>query len=128
MSNPTSNEPCMAALIGAYDWARTPLGAIEGWPQSLQTAVDIMLGSGHAMQLAWGPQRTVLYNDAYAPMLGDRHPGALGLPFREAWPEIWNDIEPLVARVFCGETVRFEQMPLIMTRHGYPEDTWWNFS
>jgi hypothetical protein len=55
---------------------------LESWPQSLQTAVDIMLASGHAMQLAWGPERTVLYNDAYAPMLGDRHPRALGLPFR----------------------------------------------
>lgn len=118
----------MAELIADYDWASTPLGAIESWPQSLKTAVDIMLGSGHAMQLAWGPERTVLYNDAYAPMLGGRHPAALGMPFRQAWPEIWEEIEPLVARVFAGETVRFENLPLVMTRKGYPEDTWWNFS
>lgn len=123
-----SGFPGMAELIASFDWTSTPLDAIASWPQSLRTAVDIMLGSGHAMQLAWGPQRTVLYNDAYAPMLGNRHPGALGLPFREAWPDIWEEIEPLVERVFAGETVRYEDMPLVMTRHGYPEDTWWNFS
>lgn len=118
----------MAARVGAFDWSATPLGPMADWPQSLRTAVDIMLGSGHAMQLAWGPQRTILYNDAYAPMLGKHHPNALGLPFAEAWPDIWDQIEPLVARVFAGETQRFEDMPLVMERHGYPEDTWWNFS
>ncbi|MCC6913401.1 MAG: PAS domain-containing protein [Rhodospirillaceae bacterium] len=118
----------MGARIRAFDWSRTPLGPVAHWPQSLRTSVDLMLGSGHAMQIAWGPERTILYNDAYVPMLGARHPDALGLPFREAWPDIWGEIEPLVAQVFAGRTVRFEDMPLLMTRHGYPEETWWNFS
>ncbi|NML43294.1 PAS domain-containing protein [Ramlibacter sp. G-1-2-2] len=118
----------MARRIRAHDWAATPLGPIAAWPQSLKTAVDLMLASGHAMQLAWGPERIVLYNDAYAPMLGSRHPHALGIPFREAWPDVWDEIEPLVRQVFAGETVRFDDMPLVMTRRGYPEDTWWNFS
>lgn len=122
------DAPRMADLIAGFDWGTTPLGPMADWPQSLRTAVDILLGSGHAMQLAWGPARTVIYNDAYAPMLGARHPAALGLPFRDAWPDIWEDIAPLVARVFQGETVRFQDMPLIMTRHGAPEETWWNFS
>lgn len=118
----------MAARIRDHDWGATPLGPITDWPQSLRTAVDIVIGSGHAMQLAWGAERTILYNDAYAPMLGERHPAAIGRPFRAAWPDIWDEIAPLVDRVFAGETVRFEDMPLVMTRHGYPEDTWWNFS
>jgi len=118
----------MARRIRAHDWSRTPLGPIEGWSTVQRSIVDLVLASGHAMQLAWGPQRIVLYNDAYAPMLGERHPGALGVAFRDAWPEIWGDIEPLVGRVFAGETVRFEDMPLTMTRHGYAERTWWNFS
>lgn len=118
----------MSRRIRTHDWAATPLGPIESWAPSLRTAVGLMLASGHAMQLAWGPQRIVLYNDAYAPMLGERHPRALGIPFREAWPEIWDEIEPLVEQVFAGETVRFEDMPLVMTRHGFEEDTWWNFS
>lgn len=128
MQDATNVPARMADLIARFDWATTPLGAMERWPQSLRTAVDILLGSGHAMQLAWGPERTVLYNDAYAPMLGDRHPGALGCPFRQAWPEVWDQIAPLVSRVFAGETVNLKDLPLVMTRHGYPEDTWWSFS
>ncbi|MBE7220848.1 MAG: PAS domain-containing protein, partial [Caulobacteraceae bacterium] len=118
----------MAVRIRAFDWSATPLGPLGLWPQSLRTAVDIMLASGHAMQLAWGPRRTVLYNDAYAPMLGGRHPRVLGLPFPQAWPDVWTEIGPLVERVFAGETVTFEDLPLVTTRHGYPEDTWWSFS
>jgi PAS domain S-box-containing protein len=118
----------MARRIRAYDWASSPLGASETWPQSLKTAVDLLLASCHAMMLAWGPERTLLYNDAYAPMLGGFHPRAIGVPFRQAWPDIWAEIEPLAERVFAGETVRYEALPLVMQRHGYPEDTWWNFS
>lgn len=88
----------------------------------------MVVASGHAMQIAWGPQRIILYNDTYIPMLGHRHPLALGVPFRDAWPEIWPDIEPLVDDVFAGKTVKFDDMPLLMTRHGYPEETWWSFS
>lgn len=88
----------------------------------------MMLASGHAMCLCWGPDRTLLYNDAYAPMLGERHPDALGLQMREAWPDVWDEIEPLVERAMAGETVTFRDMPLVMTRNGYPEDTWWTFS
>jgi PAS domain S-box-containing protein len=118
----------MAERIRSFGWSGTALGPAEDWPQSLRTAVEIMLASGHAMQLAWGHEGIVLYNDAYTPMLGNHHPAALGLPFHAAWPDIWAEIEPLVDRVFAGETVRFEDMPLVMTRHGYAEDTWWNFS
>ncbi|WP_158957328.1 ATP-binding protein [Paraburkholderia acidisoli] len=118
----------MARLIRTFDWAGTPLGPVAQWPFSLKNTVDLILASGHAMQLAWGPEKVILYNDAYAPMLGGQHPRALGLPFHKAWPDIWRDIEPLVAQVFAGETVKFEDMPLVMNRNGYAEDTWWNFS
>lgn len=74
MQTPVPDRPVgdreMAGRIRTYDWASTPLGPIASWPQSLKTAVDILHGSGHAMQLAWGPERTVLYNDAYAPARG----------------------------------------------------------
>ncbi|WP_333815247.1 HWE histidine kinase domain-containing protein [Tabrizicola sp.] len=123
-----STVPGMADLIARFDWAATPLGPRESWPQSLRTAVDILQNSGHAMQLAWGPKRTILYNDAYAPMLGARHPTALGQPFDVAWPEIWPEIQPLVDKVFEGNTIRNVEFPLVMTRNGYPEETWWNFS
>lgn len=118
----------MATSIRAFDWSSTSLGPIADWPQSLKTTVDNMLCSGHAMMLAWGPERTILYNDAYAPMMGDWHPAGLGLPLCDAWPDVWDEIAPLVERVFEGETVRFENMPLITARHGDPEQSWWTFS
>ena len=128
MSDWASGSGEMSRLIQAHDWSSTSLGPVEQWPYSLRSTVDLLLASGHAMQLAWGRERVVLYNDAYAPMLGAQHPRALGLPFRDAWPDIWQDIEPLVQQVFAGETVKFEDMPLVMTRNGFAEDTWWNFS
>ena len=54
----------MAGRIRAFNWTATPLGPLGQWPQSLRTAVQMMLASGHAMMLAWGPARTILYNDA----------------------------------------------------------------
>ena len=115
-------------LIALVDWAATPLGPLETWPQSLKSTVGLVLASGHAMCIAWGPGQTFIYNDAYAPFLGARHPTAMGNAFKEVWSDIWADIAPLVERVFAGETVSFTDMPLVMTRYGYPEDTWWSFS
>jgi two-component sensor histidine kinase/PAS domain-containing protein len=118
----------MADLVREFDWEATPLGPMVNWPQSLRTSVDTMMASGHAMCLAWGPQRVFLYNDAYAPMLGTRHPVALGAEFQQVWPDIWPEIEPMVESTFQGETSTFQNMPLVMTRNGYPEETWWSFS
>ncbi|MET0508758.1 MAG: PAS domain-containing protein, partial [Burkholderiaceae bacterium] len=115
-------------LISGFDWASTPLGPIETWPPSLRNAVGLILATGHAMCVAWGPERTLLYNDAYAPFLGARHPRAIGGRFSEVWSDIWSEIWPLVDRVFGGETVSFDDYPLLMTRNGYPERTWWSFS
>ena len=122
------DAPRMADMLSAFDWSKTSLGPRSDWPASLSTAVDIMMASGHAMCLAWGPERTFLYNDAYIPILGKRHPFALGVTFAEAWPDVWDEIKPLVDKTFAGETSTFRDMPLLMTRNGYPEDTWWSFS
>jgi PAS domain S-box-containing protein len=118
----------MAAAIEAFDWAATPLSAYAEWPISLRTAVDLMLSSRFAMCATWGPKQTFLYNDAYAPFLGARHPSALGKPIRDVWPELWSDLEPMINRVLAGETVAMEDLHLVMTRNGYPEDTYWSFS
>ncbi|WP_249225643.1 PAS domain-containing protein [Tardiphaga alba] len=118
----------MAAAIKNFDWAATPLSAHADWPISLRTAVDLMLSSRFAMCATWGPDQTFLYNDAYAPFLGARHPSALGRPINEVWPEIWHELKPMIDRVLLGETVAFEDLHLVMTRNGYPEDTYWSFS
>ncbi len=120
--------PGMIDLLRRYDWSATPLGARADWPFSLHTTVDLMMASGHAMCLASGPERTLLYNDAYAAVLGARHPAAFGMRLEEIWSDVWSEIGPLVARTFAGETATFHDMPLTMTRNGFPEQTWWSFS
>jgi signal transduction histidine kinase/CheY-like chemotaxis protein len=119
----------MGALMQACNWSKTPIGPVEGWPQSLRTAVSILLTSRFAMWLGWGPQLTFLYNDAYAPTLGVKHPWALGRPSREVWAEIWEDIEPRIDRVLhTGEATWDEALLLFLERRGFPEETYHTFS
>ena len=77
----------MAERIRVHDWAATPLGPMEAWPQSLRTAVDIMLASPNPVSIVWGPERVQLYNDAYVPIAAERHPAALGRRAAENWSE-----------------------------------------
>ena len=80
------------------------------------------------MFVAFGPDLGFLYNDAYAEILGDEHPAALGRRFQDIWSEIWPDIAPLIDRALSGEATWSENMPLTMNRHGYDEPTWFTFS
>src|SRR5512134_374111 len=79
----------MGALMRAFDWSKTPLGPVETWPQSLRSAVSILLPSKAQICLFWGSEFTVLYNDAYRPILAEKHPRVLGTPGRECWSEVW---------------------------------------
>ena len=117
----------MGALVRAHDWSGTTLGSIDDWPQSLRTTVGIVLNSSHAMCLAWGPELTFLYNDAYTPILQNRHPVALGRRLDQVWSDVWQDISPLVERAMAGESVWMEDLPLVMDRHAGPQETWWTF-
>lgn len=127
-SAPPSSDASIRVSVNNFDWSTTALGARAQWPISLRTTVDLALASHFPMFVAWGDDLTFLYNDAYAPFLGDRHPAALGQPMQMVWSELWEDLEPLIARVKAGETVSVEDMHLVMTRNGYAEDTWWTFS
>jgi PAS domain S-box-containing protein len=118
----------MGALMRAHDWSDSPLGPPEGWPESLRAVVALMINSRFPMFIAWGPELAFLYNDAYAPIFGAKHPHMLGRPFREAWSEIWEDLLPLIERALAGEPTFNEDLHLVMERNGYPEDTWYSFS
>jgi len=118
----------MGARSRRLDWATTPFGPVASWPQSLRTAASILLNSGHPMFLAWGPDLAIIYNDGYAQLLGERHPAALGQPLRRIWPEIWDDLVPMINSALSGQATWSEDMPFILTRHGYPEETWFTFS
>lgn len=116
--------------LAAVDWAATPLGPPEGWPQSLRTAVDILLSSRFSMWMAWGPELTFFCNAAYRrDTLGRKYPWALGRPAREVWTEIWDDIGPRIDTVLgTGEATWDEALLLFLERSGYPEETYHTFS
>ena len=114
--------------IQSIDWATTPLGPPEEWTVSLCAVVRLMLNSKFPMFLAWGPELTFIYNDAYAPILGAKHPEAMGRPFEMIWGEIWDDIRPLIDRALAGEASWLEDLPLTMNRYGYDEQTYFTFS
>jgi signal transduction histidine kinase len=120
----------LGRLVRELDWANTPLGPFEEWPQSLKTVVRVMLTSRFAMWMSWGPELTFLYNDDYARMtLGKKHPWALGKPSREVWSEIWSDIGPRIQRVLdTGEATWDEALLLFLERSGYREETYHTFS
>ncbi len=119
----------MGSRMREFDWTRTPLGAPERWPQSLKTAVRIMLTSRQPMFVWWGPELINLYNDAYKSIVGGKHPGALGQPARQVWHEIWPQIEPRAdSALRTNEGTYDESLLLIMERNGYPEETYYTFS
>ncbi|MEN3975521.1 PAS domain-containing protein [Emcibacter sp. SYSU 3D8] len=118
----------MAARIGAFDWSRTALGTPEGWPAPLRTLVSLMHDSHQPIFMAWGTDRTWLYNDAFAPILGRKHPGALGRPSEEVWGEAWDELGPLFDRVFAGEPVHMNDISLMLDRDGQLEESHFSFS
>jgi PAS domain S-box-containing protein len=120
----------LGRLIGDYDWSQTPLGPLETWPQSLKTAINLMLNSQHPMWIGWGPQATFLYNEAYVQVLGyAKHPWALGRPASEVWSEIWDICGPLADKVFrFGEPSFVDEVRLFMNRGDFFEETYYSFS
>jgi PAS domain S-box-containing protein len=119
----------MAALVRATDWSQTPLGPMDRWPQALQTAIGICLSSRFPMFLWWGPHLVNIYNDAYVPILGRRHPDALGRSAPDVWREVWPVIGPQVEAVLTrGEASWHHRVPLVLERNGYPEEAFFTWS
>jgi PAS domain S-box-containing protein len=118
----------MVQRMRDYPWEESALGDPRDWPSSLRTACRICLTSRFPMIVWWGPELRFLYNDAYMPLLGDKHP-ALGLSGREVWSEIWNTIGPMLDSVLStGEATWSEDLLLPMRRHAYWEETYWTYS
>ncbi|HZM47774.1 MAG TPA: ATP-binding protein [Burkholderiales bacterium] len=119
----------MGARMRALDWSATALGPVEDWPQSLRSAASICIGSRFPIVLYWGPRRVVLYNDAYAEILGGKHPWALGRPCQEVWSEIWDVIAPMLDGVAAtGQATWSQDQLLRLERRGYPEECYFSFS
>jgi PAS domain S-box-containing protein len=120
----------MRARVQEFDWAATQLGPIQRWSPSLKWSVELVLASGFPMSVRWGPDLIMIYNDAYGAVLGDRHPGALGQPLREIWPEIYGELGTLNQAILRGERERFfaEDHPWRIHRYGIPEDVCFTIS
>ena len=118
----------VGALMRTHDWSASPLGPPASWPQSLRTVVSLLLQSRFPMFVAWGTELGFLYNDPYAEILGAKHPRALGRRFYDIWSEIWTDISPLIDAAMAGQATFREDLPLLMNRKGYDEQTWFTFS
>jgi PAS domain S-box-containing protein len=119
----------MGALTRAYDWSANPLGPPETWPQSLRTALRILLNTNHPMFIWWGEELIQFYNDAYRQTMGpERHPSALGQRGRECWAEIWHIIGPDIEQVMNGGGPTWHENQLVpVTRHGGLEQVYWTY-
>ncbi|MBS7539582.1 PAS domain S-box protein [Ancylobacter lacus] len=119
----------MERLIRGHDWSGSPLGLRERWSTALEQAVRLILPARAQIVLFWGPDFCALYNDAYRPTIGDKHPRAFGRPAREGWAELWDDLHPLLAHVRdTGETLYAKDRRFYIERHGFGEDVFFDIS
>jgi PAS domain S-box-containing protein len=123
-----NGEGEVKALLRNLDWSGSPLGHPSTWPRELAVAYDMVLHSAFPMFVAWGPQLGFLYNDAYARIMGAKHPAALGQRFESIWSEIWPDILPIIERALDNKSSYHEDLPLTVIRKGYPEPSFFTFA
>jgi PAS domain S-box-containing protein len=116
----------MKKRIAEFDWARTPVGPIERWPACLKCAVDLVMASPVPMVILWGRDGIMLYNDSYSAFAGTRHPGLLGKPLLEAWPEAADFNRRVLETALSGEALSFRDKHFSLNRRGTPEDVWTN--
>jgi signal transduction histidine kinase len=115
-------------LLRTFDWSTTALGAASAWPSSLCAALNLVLESGFPLVVACGAEFRYLYNDAYRPVLGAKHPGAMGKAGAEIFPEAWDRVKPLFERTRAGEAVAVDDVYMPLEKAGYLEDCWFSFS
>jgi len=119
----------MGALMRTTDWSKTKLGPVEHWPQSLKTMLGVVLGSRFPMLLWWGPDLLHLYNDAYRPILRDKHPASLAAPAAQVWAEVWDVAGPMAKGVQEGGPATWtEDLQLFINSGGMAEETYFTFS
>ena len=119
----------LALRLGAFEWSKTQLGPYETWPASLRTTAAMVLENRFPMTLWWGPALLHIYNEAYLPVLGEKHPDAIGRPAHKVWQEIWHILGPQTEHVLSGKGATWnEHLLLPMNRKGFIEETYFTFS
>lgn len=114
----------MGRRIRSFDWSKTSLGPIRDWPQSLTFAVNMMLQSPTSIAVLWGTEGTTLYNDAYIPFAGGKHPAMLGARYEESWPEAADFIRNIISQCLQGESLTYTRFNYIVYRNNKPEQIW----
>ena len=117
-----------ARRILARDWHDHPLGVPERWPDALKTALSLIVNSPESMILAWGPELTFFFNDAYTPLLGPRAAWAMGARFDHVWADAWLQARPIIEDAFAGRSVRYEDLPWKLDTDRGAAETWFTFS
>ncbi len=118
----------MAALIATIDWSKTPLGPMDTWPQSLRTTVSLCLSSTFPILVAWGPEYIQIYNDAYRPICGGKHPQSMGEPFKVCWATALPVVGDKFDRAQQGEGTYIRDQRMFLDRDGYLEEAFMTFS
>jgi len=119
----------MGAGIKAFDWSGTPLGPIERWPAALVSTLSVCLTAQTPMAIYWGAESWLLYNDAWRPVLGRKHPWGLGMPARQVWPELWPTIQHYYRSVLTTGDAHWRSDELLpMQRFGYTEECYFDYS
>jgi len=120
----------MGRRFAEFDWADHPLGRPDGWSAEVRAAVAVTLTSRFPIVLWLGPADLFLiYNDAYAQILGDKHPAAVGSPAEQVWWDIWAQIHPMLASVIATGTATWsDDLMLPLVTGDQPEERYFTFS
>jgi signal transduction histidine kinase len=112
------------ALARSIDWSSTAIGPVHGWSQALRSTVALVLHNHSGMLLWWGPEFVQIYNDAYRPVLGSKHPRAMGQRVDECWHEIWHIIGPMIESPYRGGPASVvEDLLLPIRRKSFVEES-----
>ncbi|KAK3355665.1 putative histidine kinase group protein [Neurospora tetraspora] len=113
----------------SVDWASTPLGPVEEWPADLRIMSNMIMGSPHPAALYWGEEFVAIYNEAYIALAGKKHPQLMGAKYKEAWPEIWDEVGPIFDAAWNdGSATMRHDDGLFIIRHGFLEETFFNWA
>ncbi|KPL90109.1 hybrid sensor histidine kinase/response regulator [Herpetosiphon geysericola] len=127
-AEPRVDQATITNLLQSFDWRSTPLGAMETWPTTMRSIVDMMLAVPVAIATLWGRQGLLIYNASYSTIAGSRHPELFGRPILEAWPEIADFNQAILDQVFTGQSLTYEKHALMLQRNGRTEQAWFDLS
>ena len=119
-------------FLNSTDWEATPMGPLHTWPQSLQAYLSLVLADSQAAVIYWGDDLVALYNEPFIKLVNGRlaKSGDLfGTPFKQIWPELWDDFEPMLSSIAAGGSgIEIIEINLFAQMNGVPEETFWQGS